>query len=114
VLALYDRTLTDLRALPGVEAAAVMSDLPLTRGLRLGMRVIDGPAAGGGASYRINVDWRYVTPEFLTVFRVPVIAGRAITERDAAGTARAGGTGAGVDLRRRARLLPGELGGAYA
>ena len=46
VRALYDRTLTDLRALPGVEAAAVMSDLPVTRGLRLGMRLSDGPAAG--------------------------------------------------------------------
>jgi hypothetical protein len=104
VLALYERTLTDLRALPGVEAAAVMSDLPLTRGLRLAMRLIDGPSAGNGAAAgsgaatgsgsaaaaaadRINVDWRYVTPEFLAVFRVPVIAGRAITERDAAGAA---------------------------
>ena len=92
VLALYDRTLTDLRALPGVEAAAVMSDLPLTRGLRLGMRLIDGPAAGasgagGLPTDRINVDWRYVTPDFLAVLRVPVIAGRAITERDAAGAA---------------------------
>ena len=63
-----------------------MSDLPLTRGLRLGMRLIDGPAAGAGAPPpdRINVDWRYVTPEFLACLRVPVIAGRAITERDAA------------------------------
>jgi len=92
VRALYDRTLTDLRALPGVEAAAVMSDLPLTRGLRLGMRLIDGPAAGaaagtgtGAAADRINVDWRYVTPEFLAVLRVPVIAGRAITDRDTSG-----------------------------
>jgi putative ABC transport system permease protein len=96
VLSLYERTLTDLRALPGVEAAAVMSDLPLTRGLRLGMRLADGPAAetgaaagpaAGAAADRINVDWRYVTPEFLTVFRVPVIVGRAITERDTASTA---------------------------
>jgi putative ABC transport system permease protein len=89
VRALYDRTLTDLRALPGVEAAAVMSDLPLTRGLRLGMRLTDGPAAAGGAGAaaadRITVDWRYVTPEFLAVLRVPVIVGRAVTERDSAG-----------------------------
>ena len=88
VLSLYDRTLTEIRALPGVDAAAVMSDLPLTRGLRLGMRLIDGSASGsaGGATDRITVDWRYVTPEFLEVLRVPVIAGRAITERDAAST----------------------------
>lgn len=89
VRALYDRTLTDLRALPGVEAAAVMSDLPLTRGLRLGMRLIDGPAAWDRAATdegRVTLDWRYVTPDFLAVLRVPVIAGRAINDRDAAGT----------------------------
>jgi putative ABC transport system permease protein len=69
-----------IQAIPGVESAAASSYLPLEGGLGLGF-IIEGrplanePAHGGAA-------WNYVTPRFFDVFRIPIVAGRAFTERD--------------------------------
>jgi len=69
-----------LHAIPGVEAAAASSYLPLQGGLGLGFRIegrplTNGPEHGGAA-------WNYVTWRFFDVFRIPVVRGRAFTERD--------------------------------
>jgi predicted permease len=86
----YDRTavidqtsrqiLDRLHAIPGVEAAAASSYLPLQGGLGLGFRIegrplTNGPDHGGAA-------WNYVTWRFFDVFKIPVVRGRAFTERD--------------------------------
>ncbi len=86
----YDRTamidqtsrqiLERLHAIPGVEAAAASSYLPLQGGLGLGF-VIEGrpltnqPEHGGAA-------WNYVTWRFFDVFKIPLVRGRAFTELD--------------------------------
>ena len=76
VSALYRRTLAELARVPGVEAAAVASNLPVERGLRIPLREAPGgPIAG-------SVDWRYVTGDYLRVLRVPLVAGRAFGETD--------------------------------
>ena len=76
VSALYRRTLAELARVPGVEAAAVASNLPVERGLRIPLREAPGgPIAG-------SVDWRYVTGDYLRVLRVPLVAGRAFGEAD--------------------------------
>ena len=54
VSALYRRTLADLARVPGVEAAAVASNLPVQRGLNMPLRETPGGPITGG------VDWRYV------------------------------------------------------
>jgi len=71
--------LDKIHALPGVEAAAASSYLPLTGGLGLGFiiqgRPLNGPAHGGAG-------WNYVTWRFFDVFRIPIVRGRGFTERD--------------------------------
>lgn len=86
----YDQTaaITDLtrivlervHAIPGVEAAAATSYMPLEGGLGLGFRIEGRPLTEGrdhgGAA------WNYVTWRFFDVFKVPIVRGRAFTERD--------------------------------
>jgi predicted permease len=89
----YDRTaaiagvsrqaIERMEAIPGVEAAAATSYLPLEGGLGLGFIIegrplTDGPDHGGAA-------WNYVTPHFFAAFKIPVVRGRVFTERDDAG-----------------------------
>ena len=74
------QALDRVHAIPGVEAAAATSYLPLQGGLGLGFVIegralTNGPVHGGAA-------WNYVTPRFFDVFRVPLIRGRVFTERD--------------------------------
>ena len=76
VSALYRQTLADLARVPGVEAAAVASNLPVERGLNLPLREAPGGRIAG------SVDWRYVTGDYLQVLRIPLVAGRAFAEAD--------------------------------
>ena len=76
VSALYRRTLDDLARVPGVEAVAVSSNLPVERGLNLPIH----EAPGGRLA--TSVDWRYVTGDYLRVLRIPLAAGRAFGEAD--------------------------------
>ena len=76
VSALYRRTLDELARVPGVEAAAVASNVPVERGLNLGRREAPGGRLAG------SVDWRYVTGDYLRVLGIPLVAGRAFGEAD--------------------------------
>ena len=76
VSALYRRTLADLARVPGVEAVAVASNLPVERGLNMPLR----EAPGGPIA--ANVDWRYVAGDYLRVLGIPLVAGRPFGEAD--------------------------------
>jgi len=69
-----------LHSIPGVEAAAASSYLPLEGGLGLGF-VIEGRPLTNGPDHG-GASWNYVTWRFFEVFKIPVIRGRAFTERD--------------------------------
>jgi predicted permease len=80
ITAMSRQAIERIEAIPGVEAAAASSYLPLAGGLGLGFIIegrplTNGPAHGGAA-------WNYVTPRFFKVFRIPVVRGRVFTERD--------------------------------
>jgi putative ABC transport system permease protein len=75
-----DQVLERVHAIPGVEAAAASSYLPLDGGLGLGFIIegrplTDGPAHGGAA-------WNYVTARFFDCFKIPRMRGRVFTDRD--------------------------------
>jgi len=75
-----DQVLERVHAIPGVEAAAASSYLPLDGGLGLGFVIegrplTNGPAHGGAA-------WNYVTSRFFDCFKVPLVRGRVFTDRD--------------------------------
>jgi len=78
--AFFERTLTRLRDVPGVTAAAVGNNVPIERGLNLPLE----PPADAQVDQMRSIDWRYVTPEYFTLFGIPLRAGRAFDERDQA------------------------------
>lgn len=81
VRAFYQRGLERVTSLPEVEAAAVVSGLPVERGLNV---VVDVPDAAEPIDNAL-VDLRYVSAEYFDLMRIPVLAGRSFDDRDAAG-----------------------------
>lgn len=74
-----------VESLPGVEAAATTCSLPLEPSFGLPFVVEGRPDAdslskGGG-------DWRSVSPNYFSVFRIPILQGRAFTVGDSTGAA---------------------------
>jgi putative ABC transport system permease protein len=69
--------LDQIRALPGVEAAAIASNLPAQRGLNVTYRTPSGELSAP--------DWRYITPDYFKVFRIPLMKGRYLQVTDEAG-----------------------------
>jgi len=85
VARLEDQALTGLESLPGVKAAATVSNLPFEPGADMNFAIqrethreaIPAEAPSGGA----------ITPHYLQVMRIPVLRGRGLTDRDNASEA---------------------------
>jgi predicted permease len=82
---LYGTGLEEIKSLPGVEDAAVISSLPLGRGLNLPFDILTGP---NDPDSQIS-NWRYITPDYFKVMRIPLVAGRMFSS-DADSTNSAG------------------------
>ena len=80
---LYDNTLARLRETPGIESAAVALTLPYERALNTGFRV-------RGSERFDNTNATYITPEFFTALRIPLLQGRPFNQADAHGSAAVG------------------------
>jgi predicted permease len=81
--ALSRQAVERLESIPGVEAAAASSYLPLDSGLGLGFRIEGRPLTNG--TDHGGAAWNYVTPHFFNAFKIPVVRGRVFNERDDAG-----------------------------
>jgi predicted permease len=77
---LLERSVTEMRKIPGVEDAAVGLSLPYERGLNDGVKILDGEFAGKEPGSSMA----YVTPGYFNVLRIPILAGRSIAESDTA------------------------------
>jgi predicted permease len=75
----FRRGLERVRSLPGVESAAVTSNLPLGAWLNFGVGV-----AGKPDSLR-STEIRMITPDYFKVMKMSVRRGRAFTDADVAG-----------------------------
>ena len=68
-----ERILDGMRAVPGVESAAVTSSLPgVPLDYQIEMRTVEGRA---DSEPKIMAQARFVTPEYFKVMRIPVLAG---------------------------------------
>ncbi|MGD0299171.1 MAG: ABC transporter permease [Bryobacteraceae bacterium] len=83
IFQLTRQVLDRIHALPGVESAAASSYLPLEGGLGLGFRIEGRPLTNG--SDHGGASWNYVTWRFFDVFKIPIVRGRGLTERDDVG-----------------------------
>ncbi len=68
-----------LKALPGVEAAAVVNNIPWGHPGTMAITVEnpDDPALGS-----VNVDDRAMTPDYIRLLKIPMLRGRLLTEAD--------------------------------
>ncbi len=80
---LFNESLVDIQALPGVDAAAVSLCVPYERPLNAGFVRLDGPDLDG-RSHTSNVC--YVTPGYFETLRIPLRAGRDFERLDTADT----------------------------
>ena len=79
----YDLGLERIRRIPGVRSAAVVSGVPIERGLNVNFDYLDTPQVEHELA-----DWRYVTTEYFTTIGVQLVNGRGFNERDRAGAPR--------------------------
>jgi len=75
---LLDRSIEAMKRIPGVESAAVALSLPFERGLNDGFRLVEGVTNDPGHMSSAA----YVTPEFFTALRIPLLAGRTFNNGD--------------------------------
>ena len=81
---LLDQSLAAMRAIPGVQNAAVGLTLPYERALLNGVTLRDGPESG----QQITTNQVYVTPGYFATLQIPLLAGRVFTDGDGADTQR--------------------------
>jgi predicted permease len=83
-LQFYNRVLTDIRALPGVQSAAYITGLPMVMTGRVTGVVIPGRELPGG--FRSEVaSIRFVTPQYFRTMEIPLRRGRDIEDGDIQG-----------------------------
>jgi putative ABC transport system permease protein len=75
---LLNRSIAEMHRIPGVESAAVGLSVPYERGLNDGFKILDGKLAGKEWGSSLV----YITPEYFQALRIPLLAGRAITDTD--------------------------------
>ena len=90
--------------LPGVEAAAAVSQLPLSGKEELDGFRIEGRTEPIDASQIQTADFRVITPDYFRALRVPLLKGRFFNEQDRANTPYS----AIIDESFARRFFPGE------
>jgi putative ABC transport system permease protein len=77
----FDESLRRIRAVPGVEHAAVVTSLPVVEGGSQQPVVVEGQVSGP-TSQLPEVAVREISPDYLATMKIPLIAGRDLTESD--------------------------------
>jgi len=83
-LQFYNRVLTDVRALPGVQSAAYMTGLPMVMiGRVTGITI---PGRERSSTFRDDIaSIRFVTPQYFRTMGIPLLQGRDIDDGDILG-----------------------------
>ena len=76
----YRRIMGRLQAIPGVDSASAISDLPLTgQAFDNTFKIVGRPLAPGEF---ISAQMRWVSPDYFRTMGIPLVRGRAFTDRD--------------------------------
>ncbi|MGH9471683.1 MAG: ADOP family duplicated permease [Terriglobales bacterium] len=78
-----DQVVAALERMPGVESAASITGVPLTRAMNY-TGIVPGHTRD---PRRYGIEWRAISPEFFRTLSIPIVAGRAFTAADASGAA---------------------------
>ena len=76
----YERVLSEIRAIPGVQAAGYVTGLPLV--MRGGIRSIVVPGITEAGNDRETASIRYVSSQYFETLRIPLVRGRDFNETD--------------------------------
>jgi putative ABC transport system permease protein len=76
-----------LELAPGIQAAAVTVVLPTTAGIDMPFNIA-GRALKSGEMYNGDEQWRFISPHYFAVFRIPLLRGRVLNERDVSNSTR--------------------------
>ncbi len=77
---LLDKSVAAMARIPGVEEAAAGLSVPFERGLNYPIAMSDGPQAGKQDGSSLS----YVTPNYLSTLRIPILSGRGLLSSDTA------------------------------
>lgn len=81
--AFYQRMLERVRALPGVDAAGVVTSLPMMGGSTQPIAIDGQPVVAQSEQPEVAV--RVIAPGYLATMRIPVVRGRDVRDSDGAG-----------------------------
>jgi predicted permease len=82
--AFYRRVLSDVQALPGVSSAAYISFLPMVMTGGIWPVDIDGKTLDRSEGHAASL--RYITPGFFSTLKIPIQAGRGVSDSDSRDT----------------------------
>ena len=80
--AFYNQLLQRVGAMPGVQAVGTISELPLSGQENDTFFTIQGAPATGFGGLESNANIRTVSPDYFKALGIPVVKGRAFTDRD--------------------------------
>lgn len=80
----YRDYLEKIAAIPGVEAAAAVSGLPLRGGAKVGFTLPDSPNDPGSLTRQI-AGYQIVSPQYFQALQIPILAGRGFRDDDTLG-----------------------------
>jgi predicted permease len=83
----YQQLIEKIQALPGVESAGAISQLPLSGDYWGGTLTFEGVTANAerGNQASFEVDQRVITPDYFAAMKTPLVEGRSFTSQDVRG-----------------------------
>ncbi|HEU0174139.1 MAG TPA: ABC transporter permease [Blastocatellia bacterium] len=82
----YQQLLERIQTLPGVQAAALVNNLPLSGRRGIEVYKIEGRPEPKSMADAVVADYQVISPGYFQLLGIPLLRGRAIAESDGAGT----------------------------
>ena len=76
-----------IESLPGIEAAALTLVLPTDSEIDIPFNIAGKPPKAG-QQFNGDEQWRFVSPHYFAVFKIPLLRGRLLNERDVSNSAK--------------------------